>query len=124
MATLASRMAVALAICAGAVPVAASAPARTIQAIVYVDLIPTHQAAGSSLLASYVQRARRDPEVNSIALIEQSRIPNHYIVAESFVGEENYARFRRQAYVRDFRSALYPHLGSPWDERLGTEIVP
>ena len=113
-----------------AMAVGAATPAVTavlkqaVHAVVYIDLVPSEQATGSAILAGYARRARQDPELSSVMLIELSSIPNHFILHEAFVSEAAYQRFTRQAYVRDFRAALYPHLGSPWDERLGSVFAP
>lgn len=100
----------------------AAAHERAVHAIVYIDLIPSEKTAGSVLLAGYARRARRDAALQSATLIKQASIPNHFILDEAFASEAAYQRFTRQAYVRSFRTALYPHLGSPWDERLGVAV--
>ena len=107
-----------------AMPVVAGAQEQAVHAIVFIDVIPGEQFAGSALLADYVRRARGDADLLAVTLIEQSSITNHFILEETFTSEAARQRFTQQAYVRDFRSALHPHLGSPWDERLGTVFPP
>ena len=85
-------------------------------------MIPSDQQAGTAILADFVRRAGQDSDVRSIVLVEQADIPNHFILAESFPSRAAYDRFAREDYVRAFRAALFPHLGSPWDERLGTPV--
>ena len=108
-----------------AAPLASAAPGEdSIHAIVNVDIMPDDQAVGTRLLVDYVHRARRDRDVLTITLIQQSGSTNHFIIDETFASKAAYDRGRRAEYVRSFRAMLYPHLGSPWDERLGTDLTP
>ncbi len=49
------------------------------------------------MLADYARRARQDPALRSVALIEETRIPNHYSLEETFVNEAAYRRFVQQS---------------------------
>ena len=100
----------------------AAAPERPIHVVVFVDVIPTDMAAGSALLATFVRQARRDRALRSIMLVEQTTMPNHFILDETFATSADYSSFEQRGYVRAFRNALFPHLGSPWDERSGREV--
>lgn len=122
MRRLGLRLAAVLALAAAPVPV--SAQEAPVHAVVLVDVIPPDMAAGLALLTDYVRRARRDPDLSSVTLIQQFGIPNHFMLEEVFAGEAARRRFLQKPYVRDFRSALFPHLGSPWDERLGAVVSP
>ncbi len=108
----------AAAVCLATGATAASSE-QAIHAVVFVDVIPNDKEAGSALLTAFARRARQDRDLRSIVLIEQDAIPNHFILEESFPDRAAYNRFAREDYVRSFRAALFPHLGSPWDERLG-----
>jgi quinol monooxygenase YgiN len=110
------------AIIASAPALAAPDPAP-LRAIVNVDVMPTHHAIGEQILAKYVDRARRDPAVMSISLIQQSGSDNHFILDETFASKAVYDHYIEQEDVRVFRATLYPHLGSPWDEHLGADIA-
>ena len=102
---------------AGAYP--AGAPDDGVSAVVLVDVLPTDRAAGRAMLTGYVADARQDPNVRSVTLLQQDSIPNHFILVESFPSRAAYDRFVAEDRVRAFRAALFPHLGSPWDERRG-----
>lgn len=91
-------------------------------AIVNVDLMPSDQVEGKKILLNYRDEVRQNPNVRSISLIQQKdNASNHFILMETFVSEAGYRRFIESDTVRRFRTALYPHLGSPWDERLGSQ---
>ncbi|MEE7441913.1 putative quinol monooxygenase [Methylobacterium oryzae] len=94
---------------------------EVVHAVVNIDLMPSDQAAGTKILTEYVQRARQDPNVLSVALIQQDGTSNHFILLETFVNRTAYDVHVQSDHVRSFRAALYPHLGSPWDERLGND---
>ena len=103
-------------------PAAATLTDRGVHAVVFIDLIPSDKQLGMAILTDYVRRARQDRTLGSVVLIEQADIPNHFILEESFASPSAYAGFAREDYVRAFRAALFPHLGSPWDERLGVAV--
>lgn len=107
--------------CTAAGSPTAAAPA-TVHAVVFVDVIPSDKAAGEALLVAFVRRAERDPALRSLTFIKQADIPNHFILEETFASSAAYRVFAGRGWVRDFRQALFPHLGSPWDERLGVAI--
>lgn len=119
---LAATAACLAAAASGAAPTAPALPDRAVDAIVFIDVIPSDKQAGTKILTDYARRAQEDPSVGSVVLIEQADIPNHFVLEESFPSGSAYARFARKDYVRAFRAALFPHLGSPWDERLGVAV--
>jgi quinol monooxygenase YgiN len=96
---------------------------ETLHSVVNVDLMPSKQAAGTRILTDYVQGARQDPIVLSATLVRQSGSLNHFILIQSFATRAAYESHDEADYVRNFRSALHPYLGSPWDERLGDDIT-
>ncbi|WP_260928406.1 putative quinol monooxygenase [Novosphingobium sp. 9] len=106
-------------------PALAASPATVdapVRAIVNVDLMPSDEVPGTALLKAYVAQSRHDADVVSIALVSQDGSANHFILDETFASRSAYARFVASSAVRSFRQALFPHLGSPWDERSGTEV--
>ena len=102
---------------------ATAAVPAPVHAVVFVDVVPTDREAGAALLQDYVRRAREEPGVRSMVLIQQADLPNHFLLEETFTEEASYRRFLGLAWVRAFRTALFRHLGSPWDERIGVEPV-
>ncbi|OUJ11066.1 putative quinol monooxygenase [Acetobacter sp. DsW_063] len=111
-----------LVIVAISTPALAAPTTGAFHSIVNVDLMPSDQVEGEKLLANYRDQVKNDPNVQSIDLIQQAGdASNHFILTETFASETAYRRFIQSEAVRRFRTALYPHLGSPWDERLGSE---
>lgn len=103
---------------------ASAAPAEMpVHVIVHIDIMPDHRAAGASLLENYAQQARAARGVQALALIRNGGPDaNHFILDETFADDAAYRQFVQADFVRHFRASLYPHLGSPWDERVGTEV--
>lgn len=96
---------------------------ETMHSVVNVDLMPSQQSAGTRILTDYVRGARQDPAVRSATLVRQSGSLNHFILIQSFATKVAYESHDEAGYVKSFRAALHPYLGSPWDERLGTDIT-
>jgi quinol monooxygenase YgiN len=96
---------------------------ETLHSVVNVDLMPSKQAAGTRILTDYVQGARKDSTVLSATLVRQSGSLNHFILIQAFATRAAYDSHYEAGYVRNFRSALHPYLGSPWDERLGDDLT-
>jgi quinol monooxygenase YgiN len=99
---------------------AAEAPrGGPVHAVVNVDLMPSDEAAGKALLLDHVRQSRMEAGVRSVTLLQQDEGSNHFILIEDFASLDAYRIFGESERVRRFRAALYPHLGSPWDERTG-----
>ncbi|MGL4301887.1 MAG: putative quinol monooxygenase [Sphingomonas sp.] len=105
-------------------PSAAGLPEKPVRAVVLIDVIPSDQDEGLAALKDFVRRARQDKDVTSIDLIQQATFTNHFMLEEVFPSQSAYRSFLSKDYVRAFRAALFPHLGSPWDERPGQEVTP
>ena len=104
-------------------PARATANDSAIEIIVNVDV--TDEVQGTRLLTDFVRQVKLDRAAISIRLISQGpQAPNHFILVETFASQAAYDRFVQSSPVRTFRSSLYPHLGSPWDERIGHDITP
>lgn len=94
-----------------------------VRSIVNVDVMPTHHAIGAQILADYARHARQDPAITSLSLIQQSGSDNHFILETTFTSKAGHDHHVEEDYVRSFRTTLFPHLGSPWDEHLGKDIA-
>ena len=106
-----------------ATPALAARTDGGVHAIVLVDLMPDQQVQGTRVLVDFVHQARQDRAVRSITLVQQASASNHYVIDEAFADQAAYQRFVQAPYVRSFRTALFQHLGSPWDERPGLDVV-
>ncbi|WP_419829946.1 putative quinol monooxygenase [Methylobacterium sp.] len=94
-----------------------------LHSVVNIDLMPSKQADGTRMLTDYFQGVRKEPSVLSPTLVRQSGSLNHFILIQAFATRTAYDNHGEADYVRSFRSALDPYLGSPWDERVGDDIT-
>lgn len=124
LAKFVTAAALAAATTAAAQPAPATSHALEVHVIVNVDLIPSDAAAGTRLLADHASRARRADGVVAFSLLRQDGSTNHFIIDARFASAAAYERFVASPDVRTFRTALYPHLGSPWDARTGHDVAP
>ncbi len=95
-----------------------------LHSIVNVDLPLSEAAAGEQILLRYIRLVRKFPGARSAQLIQQSAEPNHFIIDEVFDSSAAYEAFIGSSGAKALRNELYPHLGSPWDERIGREVKP
>ncbi len=57
-----------------------------------------------------------------ILVLQQDGRPNHFTLLEEWRAQADYDTHLGAAHTRHFREALQPMLGSPFDERLHTEL--
>ncbi|MCS3471464.1 quinol monooxygenase YgiN [Pseudomonas sp. JUb42] len=101
----------------------ASAPqAAAVHAVIHVDVAPSQVATALPILQTFASSARQDPAVSSIEILQQTGAPNHFTVIEVIRSEAQYRQFVEQGYVITMRQRLQPLLGSPFDERLHSQI--
>jgi quinol monooxygenase YgiN len=91
---------------------------------VNIDVRPDHVSEGTNLLLDYMRKVKADPDLTDARLQQQIGLPNHFILDQTMPDKAAYDRHAQADYVRKFREALYPHLGSPWDERLFQNVSP
>jgi quinol monooxygenase YgiN len=105
---------------------AASFPAvaAPINSSVNIDVRPDHLAEGLEVVKDYLRKAKDDPDLTNVRLEQQLDPPNHFILTQTMADRAVYDKHVQADYVRKFREDLYPHLGSPWDERLFHDVSP
>jgi quinol monooxygenase YgiN len=93
-----------------------------IVAVIHVDIVPDDSARGSALLRGYAADSRHDPGNIRVDVLQQVGRPNHFTVVEEWTNESTYDAHLGAPHTRQFRAAVQPMLGSPFDERLHTII--
>jgi quinol monooxygenase YgiN len=99
----------------------AQAPNQPITAVTHIDFMPNHTDAVPALTA-YVAHASHDPNLLHIELFQQISAPNHYTLIETLRNRAAYNAHVTAAYTLKFRTIISPALGSPYDERLQTQV--
>jgi quinol monooxygenase YgiN len=100
----------------------AQSPHQPIVDVVHIDFMPGHTDAVPALTA-YVAHASHDPNVLHIELYQQISAPNHYTLVETFRNLAAYNALISEPYTLSFRNLISPALGSPFDERLHTQVA-
>ncbi|MBN3853387.1 hypothetical protein G3N59_08370 [Paraburkholderia sp. Ac-20340] len=112
--------AIAAALCVNAAHAAqVEAPASAaVYAVVHVDIEPPRVKEALPALHAFEARAKHDPAVASIDVLQQSGAENHFTLVEVLHSQADYDAFVSRDYVRALRNTLQPLLGGPFDERL------
>jgi quinol monooxygenase YgiN len=87
-----------------------------------IDIMPDRFEEGMSALRQYMDGAKGDKALTSVQLSQQTGSPNHFILIQTMADESGYKSHVQASYVLKFRQRLQPLLGSPWDERLYSDV--
>jgi quinol monooxygenase YgiN len=111
-------------LCTGQAATRTDAPAANpVHAVLHIDINPSKAAQALPILRKFVTSASREPGVTSIELLKQEGGENHFTVIEVIRSRADYDNFIEAPSVRAMRAAIQPMLGSPFDERLHTQVV-
>ena len=86
--------------------------------VTHVDIIPDFVDQAKPLLEQFVTDSRNDPGVKYFTLITWDPTTNHFQLIEVFQNMRAFNAHVSAAHTVDFRSALQPFIGAPYDERL------
>jgi len=91
-------------------------------AIVHIDVFPPGTAETVKALEVYAQHARSNKACLEFRVLQQVGRPNHFTLIEQWANQTAYDADLNSPEAKEFREKLQPFLGSPFDERLHTEI--
>ena len=95
-----------------------SAPgSNTIYVITHVDLIPESNGKGLALLKAVRDSSSREPNNLAYEVLQQSNRANHFTVVEMWRSISALEAHVGAQQTRDFRQALLPMEGAPYDDR-------
>jgi quinol monooxygenase YgiN len=97
--------------------------APRIYVISHVDVIPKFAADTAKLLSAYGEDSRKDAGAVRVDVLVEGG-PNHFTLVELWESRAAYEAHVSQEHTRAFREKLHAWLGSPYDERLNTEVKP
>ena len=86
--------------------------------VTHVDVPPPRREETEALLRNLAERSRSDPGNVRYDVFQQSSRANHFTVFAVWADEKAFAWHDSQPHTRQFREALGPMLGAPYDERL------
>jgi quinol monooxygenase YgiN len=94
-----------------------------VHVVAHVDILPDGLAQAKQALSNYVAQARKDAGLADVRVLEQIDRPNHFTLLETFRSKAAYETHLAMPHVLAFRTVVQPYLGSPFDERLHSEIM-
>jgi quinol monooxygenase YgiN len=93
-----------------------------IYVVTHVDIAPPGTAAGTALVKQYVADSRKDKGFVRIEAGAQISRTNHISIVEVWQNQKAFDEHIAAAHTRQFRQQIDPMLGSPYDERLHTNL--
>jgi quinol monooxygenase YgiN len=90
--------------------------------VTHLDIIPTptFMTDAVPLIEKFVHDSRKDPGVISFTMITWDPTTNHFQLIERFRNMRAFDTHVSAKHTVDFRNALQPFIGAPYDERLYT----
>jgi quinol monooxygenase YgiN len=91
---------------------------KEVVVVTHVDVDPQNVPVAQPLLVTFVEDSRNDPGVKSFTLITQDPTTNHFQSIEVFRDMRAFDAHVSAEHTIQFRTALQPLLGAPYDERV------
>jgi quinol monooxygenase YgiN len=86
--------------------------------ITHVDIAAQDLTQIETALHKLAAAARQSSGNLGFEILRQTNHPNHFNLVSGWVGEAPFRAFAESAGAREFRRAVAPVIGSPYDERL------
>ena len=86
--------------------------------VTHADLLPPNLQTGNKLLLQYVADTRKEKGCVRIEVYEQISRVNHHMIVEVWESQQAFDAHMAAPHTVQFRHAIDPMLGSPYDERL------
>jgi quinol monooxygenase YgiN len=99
-------------------PRSRQAEARQIFVVTHVDIDPQFVGQAQPLLETFVNDSLNDPGVQTFGLLSQTPTTNHFQLVEVFANIKAFDAHVSAQHTVDFRAAIQPFIGAPYDERL------
>ena len=91
--------------------------------VIHIDAMPQFTQAAAAFLIGFRSDSLRDPGAKGFHVLQEVDHPNHFTLVEEWSTQKDYARHNIAVHTRHCRDQLQPMLGSPFDERLHTELI-
>jgi quinol monooxygenase YgiN len=99
---------------------AARAHGGEIEVVTHIDVIPTFLAQAQPLIQQFVADSANDPGVKEFLLVSWDGITNHFQLIERYDTRRAFDLHVSAQHSVNFRNALQPFIGAPYDERVYT----
>jgi quinol monooxygenase YgiN len=91
---------------------------KNVYIVTHIDVMPNFSDGAGKAIQKYAADSRKDKGAVSIEGLVQDGRPNHFTIVEVWQSREAFEAHAGLAHSREFRDALHPMLGAPFDERL------
>jgi quinol monooxygenase YgiN len=95
---------------------------KNVYIVTHIDVMPKFSDDAAKAIQKYAAGSRKDKGAISVQGLVQDGRPNHFSIVEIWQSREAFEAHAGQAHSREFREALQPMLGAPFDERLHEPI--
>ncbi len=95
---------------------------KNVYIVTHIDVTPNFSDGANKAIQKYAADSRKEKGAVSIEGLVQDGRPNHFTIVEVWQSREALEAHSGLAHVREFREALQPMLGAPFDERLHQPI--
>src|SRR5215831_7923956 len=103
-------------------PRASAADGDVIVVVTHVDVPPQRMAETEVLLKSLAEESRKDNGNLCYEVFQQAASRNHFTVVAVWKDSKTFNSYETKPNTRQFRTALAPMLGAPYDERLYKQL--
>jgi quinol monooxygenase YgiN len=86
--------------------------------ITHVDFKPPFAEPGKELLFRHAEELRSTSGLSRCYLLQQTERGNHFELVTVWESDAAYEAHHSTDATVAFRNAIYPMLGSPWDDRI------
>lgn len=90
--------------------------------VTHIDVTPNFSDGANKAIQKYAADSRKDKGAITIEGLVQDGRTNHFTIVEVWQSREAFEAHAGLAHSREFREALHPMLGAPFDERLHQPI--
>ena len=105
----------------------AAKAAEPVTVMTYIDAIPDqfvpqNEEKARVLLRKMNADTQGEPGLISFTILRETGRPNHFALLEVWKSEADFARHLAATHTRQFRDALQPLIGSPYDTVITTAL--
>jgi quinol monooxygenase YgiN len=97
--------------------------ATPVVTVIHIDAMPQYTQFAVALLAHFRRDSLKDHGEKAFQVLQEIGHTNHFTLVEEWADQKAYDDHNIAPHTRQFRDQIQPMLGSPFDERLHTELT-
>ena len=99
-----------------------TAEREAVSVVTHVDVPPQRTNETEMLLRTLADESRRDEGNLRYDVFQQTASRNHFTIVAAWKDAKTFDSYQKKPHTRQFREALGPMLGAPYDERLYKQV--